>query len=127
MSKLIPEILHASSGGADANADETVEVTRRIRRRCASSMVMVMSLATLSVGQTPSATVQSEISLAEIERTLHAIDVDRTSGSDGERAAAAYLDRKLAEYGVAHTTYNARLYLSWAGRAEITVPVLGTI
>jgi len=90
-------------------------------------MVMVMSLATLSVGQTPSATVQSEISIAEIERTLHAIDVDRTSGSDGERAAAAYLDRKLAEYGVAHTTYNARLYLSWPGRAEITVPVLGTI
>lgn len=36
--------------------------------------------------------VQSDASIVEIERTLRAID--RTSGSDGKRAAAAYLDRK---------------------------------
>jgi hypothetical protein len=35
-------------------------------------------------------TVQPELSIAEIERTLRAIDVDRTGGSDGERAAAEY-------------------------------------
>jgi N-acetylated-alpha-linked acidic dipeptidase len=68
-----------------------------------------------------------EVSAAEIERTLHAIDVDRTSGSDGERASAEYLARKLAEYGIAHTTYDARLYLSWPGKAELAVPALGTI
>src|SRR4051812_27675192 len=71
--------------------------------------------------------VQAEISAAEIERTLHAIDVDRTSGSDGERSAAAFLDRKLTEYGVAHTTYQARLFLSWPGRAELTLPGGATI
>ena len=71
--------------------------------------------------------VQSEVSAAEIERTLRAIDVDRTSGSDGERASAEYLDRKLAEYGIAHTTYRSRAYLSWPGRAEVIVPSIGTI
>ena len=66
--------------------------------------------------------IQAEISAAEIERTLHAIDMDRTSGSEGERSSAAYLDRKLAEYGVAHTTHQARLFLSWPGRAELSLP-----
>src|SRR5437867_1814164 len=66
--------------------------------------------------------VQGEISIAEIERTLHALDVDRTSGGEGERSSAAYLDRKLSEYGVAHTTHQARLFLSWPGRAELALP-----
>jgi hypothetical protein len=70
--------------------------------------------------------VQSEVSIVEIERTLHAIDVDRTAASEGERAAMDYLDRKLTEYGVAHTKYDSRLYLSWPGRAEVTVAGLGT-
>ena len=52
---------------------------------------------------------QAEVAAAEIERMLHAIDLDRTSGEEGERIAAAFLDRKLAEYGIAHTTYEARL------------------
>jgi hypothetical protein len=72
-------------------------------------------------------TVQPEVSIAEIERTLRAIDVDRTAASDGERAAAEYLDRKLAEYGVAHTKFDSRLYLSWPGRAEVVVPGLEPI
>jgi N-acetylated-alpha-linked acidic dipeptidase len=76
--------------------------------------------------QNPNA-VQSEVSAAEIDRTLRAIDVDRTSGSDGERASAEYLARKLAEYGIAHTTYASQLYLSWPGRAELVVPALATI
>ncbi len=71
--------------------------------------------------------VQSEISIAEIERTLHAIDVDRTAASEGEFAAMDYLDRKLTEYGVSHTKYDSRLYLSWPGRAEVAVPGLGTL
>src|SRR5215467_11920948 len=52
-----------------------------------------------------------EVSVAEIEKTLHAIDVDRTAASDGERASAEYLDRALTAYGVAHVKYEARLYL----------------
>lgn len=73
------------------------------------------------------AQVESEISIANIEQTLHAIDVDRTSGSEGERASAAYLAGKLAEYGVAHTVYDSRVYLSWPGRADLTVPGIGAI
>src|SRR5436189_2277010 len=65
--------------------------------------------------------IQAEISAAEIERTLQAIDVDRTSGSEGERSSAAYLDRKLTEYGVAHTTHQGRLLLSCPGRADLTL------
>lgn len=71
--------------------------------------------------------IQSEVSIAEIERTLRAIDVDRTGASEGERAAAEYLDRKLTEYGIAHTKHDSRLYLSWPGRAEVAVPGLGTL
>jgi N-acetylated-alpha-linked acidic dipeptidase len=71
--------------------------------------------------------VKSEVSAAEINRTLRAIDVDRTSGSEGERSSALYLDRKLGEYGIAHRTYESRLYLSWPGRAELNVPGVGAI
>jgi len=71
--------------------------------------------------------ISSEVSIAEIGRTLHAIDVDRTSGSAGERASADYLARKLTEYGVAHTTYDARLFLSWPGRAELDVQGIGIV
>src|SRR5436309_8976057 len=71
--------------------------------------------------------VQQEVSAAEIDRTLRAIDVDRTSGSEGERASAKYLDGRLAEYGIAHMLYDSHLYLSWPGRAELAVPALGTI
>jgi hypothetical protein len=66
--------------------------------------------------------IRTEVSIANIEATLHAIDVDRTAASDGERAAAGYLDRTLASYGIAHRTLEARLWLSWPGRAELTMP-----
>jgi len=64
----------------------------------------------------------TEVSIAEIDRTLHAIDVDRTAASEGERASAEYLDRKLTEYGVAHVKHDVRLFLSWPGRATVTIP-----
>ena len=72
-------------------------------------------------------TLQAEVSVAEIERTLHAIDMDRTGGGEGERAAAEYLDRTLTQYGIAHTRFDSRLFLSWPGRAEVAIPGLEAI
>src|SRR5436309_11024217 len=65
--------------------------------------------------------VQSAVSIAEIQKTLEAINIDRTSGRPGERQASEYLSRKLGDYGVKHTVYDARLYLSWPGAAEVSV------
>src|ERR1700747_245687 len=65
--------------------------------------------------------VGKEVDVAEIDRTLKAIDVDRTSGGEGERQSAAYLERKLAEYGVAHTRHDMKAYLSWPKHAALTV------
>ncbi|HWW86439.1 MAG TPA: hypothetical protein VNZ26_22750, partial [Vicinamibacterales bacterium] len=99
--------------------------------RIAAALTLSGILVSWTGGRAPfaeNATVaRSEVSIAEIERTLRAIDVDRTAASDGERAAAEYLDRKLTEYGIAHTKYESRLYLSWPGRAEVAAPGLGTI
>lgn len=66
--------------------------------------------------------VQRAVSIAEIQKTLDAFNIDRTSGREGERQAAAYLVRRLTEYGVKHTMHEARLYMSWPVLAEITVP-----
>jgi hypothetical protein len=84
-------------------------------------LALLVTAALVSVEAQQRPTVASEVSISEIEKTLHAIDVDRTAASDGERASAEYLDRKLTEYGVAHTVYNARLFLSWPGRASLSV------
>ena len=65
--------------------------------------------------------VQRAVSIAEIQKTLDAFNIDRTSGKAGERLAAEYLVRKLSEYGVKHTMHEARLYMSWPVLAEITV------
>src|SRR6266478_2180897 len=62
-----------------------------------------------------------QIDIAEIDRTLKAIDVDRTSGKDGERQSAAYLERKLREYGIEHTRHDMKAYLSWPKRATLVV------
>lgn len=64
--------------------------------------------------------VGKQVDVAEIEKTLHAIDVDRTSGGEGERQSAAYLEQKLTEYGVKHTRYDMKAYLSWPRRAELS-------
>jgi N-acetylated-alpha-linked acidic dipeptidase len=96
--------------------------------RAVVTAAVLVSVAILSARQRATgAAVAREISIANVERTLHAIDVDRTSGSEGERRSAEYLDRQLAGYGVAHTIHEARLFLSWPGRAEITAPGVGTL
>jgi hypothetical protein len=59
--------------------------------------------------------------VAEIQRTLNAINHDRTSGKEGERKAAAYLEARLKEYGVAHTRHEVRAFLSWPVRASVAV------
>src|SRR5262247_2784195 len=66
--------------------------------------------------------VQRAVSIAEIQKTLDALNIDRTSGREGERQAADYLVRKLTEYGVKHVKHDARLYMSWPGVAEVSVP-----
>lgn len=68
---------------------------------------------------TPPEGARLAVSIAEIQRTLAAFDLDRTSGKSGERRAAEYLARKLTEYGIKHTTYEARLYMSWPVDAEV--------
>jgi N-acetylated-alpha-linked acidic dipeptidase len=64
--------------------------------------------------------VGDQIDITEIDRTLKAIDVDRTSGREGERQSAAYLERKLSEYGVRYTRHDMKAYLSWPKRASVT-------
>jgi N-acetylated-alpha-linked acidic dipeptidase len=101
--------------------------------RVAAAMSGILLLTWSAAGAQPQTAgvgaraLQDEVSIANIQRTLAAMDADRTAGSPGERAAMDYLDRKLAEYGVSHTKYDSRLYLSWPGRAEVAVPGMGTI
>ena len=64
--------------------------------------------------------VGDQIDISEIDRTLKAIDVDRTSGREGERQSAAYLERKLSDYGVRYTRHDMKAYLSWPKRASVT-------
>jgi len=85
-------------------------------------LAMAVSGDSLSAQTNPQlAGVQRAVSIAEIQKTLDALNIDRTSGREGERQAADYLVRKLTEYGVKHTRHEARLYMSWPGLAEITV------
>jgi Zn-dependent M28 family amino/carboxypeptidase len=67
------------------------------------------------------ASVQKAVSLPEMEKTLKAINLDRTSGREGERKAAAFLEQKLREYGVKYARHDVRALLSWPGRAELTL------
>src|SRR5688572_15157109 len=83
---------------------------------------VLVALSTLNAQSTaPSDVVRRAVSIAEIQRTLAAFDIDRTSGKPGERRAAEYLAKKLTEYGVKHTTYEARLYMSWPVTAEVAI------
>jgi hypothetical protein len=68
-----------------------------------------------------------EISVAEIQRTLNAINHDRTSGKDGERKAAAYLEARLKDYGVANTRHDIRAFLSWPVRASVAAEGADTL
>ena len=87
----------------------------------AAAGVLVAAVA-LVHGQQPGVdSLQRAVSIAEIQKTLDAFDIDRTSGQEGERRAADYLIQKLTEYGVKHTRYDARIYMSWPVSAELTV------
>jgi hypothetical protein len=95
-----------------------------MKRRLAVGIAFGALAALASVdAQKPSSidAVRRAVSSAEIQRTLAAFDIDRTSGKAGERRAAEYLARKLTEYGITHTTYEARLFMSWPVSAEIAV------
>jgi len=98
-----------------------------IRLKRVTWLIIVMALAVgQAAGRSQAAAgpkaIQAEVSIANIEATLHAIDVDRTAASDGERAAVGYIDRALTSYGITHRTLEARLWLSWPGRAELAIP-----
>lgn len=69
--------------------------------------------------------IQQAVSISEIQTTLRAFDLDRTSGKDGERRAAEHLAKKLTAYGVRHTVHETRLYMSWPVEAVVTVPDTG--
>jgi len=85
----------------------------------AAAGVLVAAVA-LVHGQQPGVdSLQRAVSIAEIQKTLDAFDIDRTSGQEGERRAADYLIQKLTEYGVKHTRYDARIYMSWPVSAEL--------
>ncbi len=96
-------------------------MTRVLLLLMASGAVCVATFASAQTGGAAK-TVQTEVSAPDIDRSLRAIDVDRTAGGEGERAAATYLAQKLREYGIRHTVYESRMYLSWPGRAEVSIP-----
>jgi hypothetical protein len=95
-----------------------------MQRVAMAATVMLLWAAAIQGGVRQAAgfrSLQDAVSRAEIERTLHALDVDRTTGGEGERQAYDYLEQKLREYGVSYKRYDARLFLSWPGRATIAV------
>ena len=98
----------------------------RINEWCAvKTTFMLLAVCTCALFAQSTATdprsVGKEIDIAAIDRTLKAIDVDRTSGREGERQSAAHLERKLAEYRITHTRHDMKAYLSWPKRAALTV------
>src|SRR5436190_7391020 len=91
--------------------------------RMRATLLLVAALAGTVFAQSATVdpkSVGDQIDINEIDRTLKAIDVDRTSGGEGERQSAAYLERKLAEYGVHHARYDMKAYLSWPKRATVS-------
>src|SRR5436190_11317919 len=89
----------------------------------AAAIALTASVALLRAQKDPQLdVVQKAVSIAEIQKTLDALNIDRTSGREGERQAADYLVKKLTEYGVKHVKHEARLYMSWPGVAEVSVP-----
>jgi N-acetylated-alpha-linked acidic dipeptidase len=102
-------------------------MSRTTARALVSALVFLVAASGSAQAPRAPRSLQAEISIAEVERTLHAIDVDRTAGSAGELAAADYLDRKLTEYGIAHRVLGSRLFLSWPGPAALSVPGLGRL
>ena len=65
------------------------------------------------------ARVEDAVSAEEIARTLDGIDYDRTGGREGERRAAAFLEERLRQYGIAHRRHDIRVHLSWPVSASL--------
>src|SRR5438874_3664227 len=86
-----------------------------------NALVLAVATGTFAQSGTDPRAVGKQIDIAEIDRTLKAIDVDRTSGKDGERQSAAYLEGKLTQYGIKHTRHDMKAYLSWPRRAALIV------
>jgi Iap family predicted aminopeptidase len=63
----------------------------------------------------------ASVSSAELQKSLDALNLDRTSGTDGERKAAAYLEAKLQEYEIPRTRYDVRAFLSWPVKADLSI------
>jgi Zn-dependent M28 family amino/carboxypeptidase len=84
-------------------------------------MIVAMAASPHAQKAAPLDVVQRAVSIGEIQKTLDAFNIDRTSGHDGERRAADYLVQKLTEYGVKHTKYDARIYMSWPISANLTI------
>ena len=99
-----------------ADALETRGATMNIIPRFIAAVVATSAVFAQSTATDPRS-VAKQIDIAEIDRTLKAIDVDRTSGKDGERQSAAYLEGKLTQYGIKHTRHDMKAYLSWPRRA----------
>src|SRR5262245_28928774 len=96
---------------------------RKVAITAAVMIALTPSVARLRAQKDPQLdVVQKAVSIAEVQKTLDAFNIDRTSGREGERQAADYLVRTLTEYGVKHVKHDARLYMSWPGLAELSVP-----
>jgi len=67
------------------------------------------------------AALQRAVSVKELERNLNAINFDRTSGKEGERKAAAYVEQRLRQFGVKYTRHDARVLVSWPVKAEVAL------
>jgi len=67
------------------------------------------------------AALQQAVSVKELQRNLNAINFDRTSGKDGERKAAAYVEQRLRQFGAKHVRYEARVLLSRPVKAEVSL------
>jgi N-acetylated-alpha-linked acidic dipeptidase len=98
----------------------------RVARRprpAALACVAAFALAPASLPAAPQTASLPAIALAvdpaEIARTLDGIQYDRTSGREGERRAAAFLEERLRAYGVRHERHDIRAYLSWPVSAAL--------
>jgi hypothetical protein len=75
---------------------------RRVTLEVAGATALALAPAGQAQSPVDARTLWADVSIAEIERTLHAIDVDRTAGSDGARAAAAIWIKRSPSTGL-HT------------------------
>src|SRR3954466_3525589 len=109
---------------SSSERDSVFEEDRMRRILAIAAAIATVNVATPTLGGQANPqldAVRAAVSTAEMQKTLDALNIDRTSGKEGERRASDYLVQKLTEYGVRHTRYDARLYMSWPVQAELSV------